>query len=104
MFVTAITLKGLIFFFKFFKTFFLKVGMLYKILAALHPIPIFKGTLFSKNSLGRNHNGNALGSQLLQIRGSLRLIDLKTCLIIGKIRVLTLKFANLSNFFMSLSY
>ena len=54
--------------------------MLYKIWAALHPIPIFKGTLFNKISSSKNHNGNALGSQLLQIRGSLRLIDLKTCL------------------------
>ena len=43
--------------------------MLYNICEAFHPASNFKGILFSKNDLGKNHNGKALGSQLLQKQG-----------------------------------
>ena len=43
--------------------------MLYHIFEAFYPVPNMKGTLFSKSSLGKNHNGKALGSQLLQMQG-----------------------------------
>ena len=43
--------------------------MLYIIFEAFCPVPNFKGTLYSKNSLGKNHNGKAFGSQLLHKRG-----------------------------------
>ena len=43
--------------------------MLYNIFEALHSDPNFKGILFSKNDLGKNHNGKALGSHLLLKQG-----------------------------------
>ena len=43
--------------------------MLYNICEAFHPAPNFKGILFSKNDLGKNYNGKAPGSQLLQMQG-----------------------------------
>ena len=55
--------------------------MLYNISEGYPLTPTSKGTLFSKIALRKNHNGKAFGSQLLQRRGSLRLIDLKTYLV-----------------------
>ena len=43
--------------------------MLYNIFEAFQPVSNLKGILFSKKGLGKNHNGKALGSQLLQKRG-----------------------------------
>ena len=43
--------------------------MLYNIFEALHSDPNLKGILFSKNDLGKNYNGKAPGSQLLQMQG-----------------------------------
>ena len=52
-FLAALSLLRLNFL-KFFKAFFLKVGMLYNIFEAFHPTPSTKGTLFIKISLCKN--------------------------------------------------
>ena len=49
----------------FFSTFSLKVGMLYNIFEAFHPSPSTKGTLFSKITLRKNHNGKIGCSHVL---------------------------------------
>ena len=61
--------------------------MLYNISEGYSLTPTSKGTLFSKIALRKNHNGKAFGSQLLQRRGSLRLIDLKMYLPCNTLRL-----------------